>query len=84
MTQKKRTRKPKQDAIGPLVKEALQVLEALDGAKELYKRMDEITLLLKGKNLAGTGLEMVDNFSEKNVVFRPAGVRRFELKRVKS
>jgi len=32
------------------------------------------------KTADGTVIVMVDNFAEKNVCFRPAAVRRFELK----
>lgn len=31
----------------------------------------------------GKKVKVIDNFAEKNKVFRPAGVRRFDLKEVK-
>lgn len=68
--------------ITKLCVEAQNILSAVEDYKKLYQRLDEITLELQGQELAGTGLALIDNFAEKNVVWRPAGVRRFELKRV--
>lgn len=63
-----------------LAVEAENILAALTEYKALYARLDEITNLLMDEDLSDTKFAMVDNFAEKNVVFRPAGVRRFELK----
>ena len=49
--------------------------------RALGRTLKEITMLLKGEDLSGVSLVIIDNFAEKNVVFRPAGVRRFELKK---
>lgn len=68
--------------ITKLAVEAQNLMSTLEGYKKLYQRIDEITLALKDQDMEGTGLEVVDNFEQKNVVFRPAGVRRFELKKV--
>lgn len=65
-----------------LAVEAQNVLSAIEDNKRLYARLDELTQILKDANLSGTGLTVIDNFSDKNTVFRPAGVRRFELKKV--
>lgn len=68
-----------------LIQEALEVMSQLEANKALYTRLDELTAALKeakAKELKEAGLVMVDNFAEKNAVFRPACVRRFELKKV--
>ncbi len=54
----------------------------LEGVKPLYKRSDEIIQLLQGCDLSKTKWMMIDNFSDKNTVFKVAGVKRFELKKV--
>jgi hypothetical protein len=71
--------------IEKLAKEAIEVMAQLEAAKPLYQRLDELTLALveaKSKELRAYGLVVVDNFAEKNAVFRPACVRRFEVKKV--
>lgn len=68
--------------ITKLAVEAQNLMSAVEDYKKMYQRIDEITLILQGEDLSGTGLSVIDNFAEKNVVWRPAGVRRFELKRV--
>jgi hypothetical protein len=68
--------------ITKLAVEAQNLMSAVEDYKKMYQRIDEITLILQGEDLSGTGLAVVDNFAEKNVVWRPAGVRRFELKKV--
>lgn len=66
-----------------LASEALEVLAKLEAVKPLYARLDELTVALsEAKGLELYGVQIVDNFREKNAVFRPACVRRFELKRV--
>ena len=62
--------------------EAQNIMTVVEDYKKLYARLDEITALLVGADLFATGIVVVDNFQDKNVVFRPAAVRRFELKRV--
>lgn len=67
--------------------ERLATLEAmLNASKTLYAERDKLALELK--DLVGVGVEVshgdmimkvVDNFAEKNTVFRPAGVKRFDL-----
>lgn len=79
-TMKKLTKKQ----ITELLVEAENIHASLDAVKPLYKRLDEIVEQLISHDLSGTGYAMVDNFAEKNTVFRMAGVKRFELKKVAS
>lgn len=64
----------------------LEIQRELDIRKELYAELDRITLELQESGFAsaeldGLRIDLVDNFSEgKNTVFRPAGVKRFEIK----
>lgn len=62
----------------------LQIQRELDLRKELYAELDALVLELqaggfKCAELEGMRLELVDNFTEKNTVFRPAGVKRYEI-----
>lgn len=66
-----------------------QIEELKEQAKACYERMDELTekigkLLPPGEEVDYPRLQktvrMVDNFEDRNVVFRPAAVRRFEIK----
>jgi hypothetical protein len=64
----------------------IEIQRELDIRKELYAELDRITLELvesgfASAELEGLQIDLVDNFAEgKNTVFRPAGVKRFELK----
>ncbi len=73
--------------LGKILERLTQVKAAIDLTKKLYDEQDMLTAQLK--ELIGTDVEVshgdtifsiVDNFASKNVVFRPAAVRRFELK----
>ena len=64
-----------------LAVEAQNIMAALADYKKLYGRLDEITQILKDENLDGSGVIIVDNFAEKNVVWKASGIRRFELKK---
>lgn len=64
-----------------LLVEAENIYAALAGYKELYARLDEITASLVGQDLEGSNWSLIDNFETKMVVFKPVGVRRWELKR---
>lgn len=62
----------------------LDIQKELDLRKELYAELDDLILQLKAggftqADLEGQRIELVDNFDEKNTVFRPAGVKRFEI-----
>ncbi len=71
-----------------LAKRAKEVLDQLEAQKVLYKELDELTEALCQSPLVlphillGAGIQIVDNFRDKNAVFRPACVRRFEIKKV--
>lgn len=63
-----------------------EVQSALDLMKKLYEEKEVLTMQLK--ELVPVGQEVshgdyifsvVDNFAEKNTVFRPAAVKRFDL-----
>lgn len=70
--------------ITELLVEAENIQASLAAVKPLYARLDEITESLIGQELAGSGFSIIDNFAEKNTVFRMAGVKRFELKKIAS
>jgi len=68
----------------------IELTEEIERRKSLYDELEKLTLELKeagftsgefkkypGKEYA---LELVDNFSEKNVAWRMAAVRRWEIK----
>lgn len=75
-----------------LCKQALQLLEQLESVKPLYADLDTIIMRLhelgfeSAECLDGETLELVSNFIDpktgaaRNTVFRPAGVKQFELK----
>lgn len=64
----------------------LEIQRELDLRKALYAELDALVLELQtggfsSADLEGMRLELVDNFADgKNTVFRPAGVKRFEIK----
>lgn len=63
----------------------LSINAELEQRKALYAELDALVLELqaagfKSADLEGMRLELVDNFADgKNTVFRPAGVKRFEI-----
>jgi hypothetical protein len=69
------------------ISERLATLELMLATyKTLFEEKDRLTLELmdligteKEVNVGDMILSVVDNFKEKNVVWRPAGVRRFDL-----
>lgn len=72
-----------------IAKRLVELEATLEAVKPLYAERDKLTLelvKLEVKTIPLTFLEdermieVVDNFAEKNTVFRPAGVRRFEVK----
>jgi hypothetical protein len=67
-----------------LLEEALKIRVRLEKDKLLYRRLDDITQLLSsGKKrtylFEGYRISVIDNFAEKNTVFRATAIRRFEL-----
>lgn len=74
------------DVYQSVIKRLSDIESTLGLMKKLYEEKEELTLKLK--DMIGTGVEVThgdyvfkvnDNFAEKNVVFRPAAVRRFDL-----
>lgn len=63
----------------------IEIQRELDIRKALYDELDMLTEQLVAEGFQAGGIDgsiitMVDNFADKNTVFRPAGVKRFELK----
>lgn len=65
----------------------LRIKEQLDAIRPLYEERDQLTAELT--SIVGAGNEakagenvvaVVDNFADRNTVFRPASVSRFEVK----
>lgn len=79
---KARKFKPEND---PLLDQLLDVEAQLIEAKRLYSLRDVLLDQLLKKNFKclvykGRNFQIVDNFSDRNVAFKTAGVKRFELK----
>lgn len=67
------------------VTRVLDLQKELDLRKALYAELDALVLELqadgfKSVDLEGFRIDLIDNFAERNTVFRPAGVKRFEIK----
>jgi hypothetical protein len=63
----------------------IELQRELDIRKALYDELDMLTIQLqaegfKDAELSGLVISLVDNFEKTNTAFRPAGVKRFELK----
>lgn len=63
----------------------LEINKVLDAAKPLREELDLLTLELVKNNCFSAEygtfvLSVVDNFQDTNTVFRPTGVKRYELK----
>jgi len=80
------TPEQKTDRMLKIIERLATIEMTLNAVKSLYNEKDSLTLELK--DLMGVGVELthgdaiikvVDNFAEKNTVFRTAGVKRFEL-----
>lgn len=63
--------------------------QKLEGVKKLYEEVDDLTLKIMSSKKVPKTLELngkkidvavVDNFAEKNVVWRAAGVRRWDIR----
>lgn len=68
-----------------ILKRVIDIQRELDIRKALYDELDMLTEQLQAEGFEAAGLDgltivLVDNFAEKNTVFRPAGVKRFEIK----
>jgi hypothetical protein len=67
------------------LRKVLELTEALEARKALYDELDKLTLELQSEGFVqalvdGNLITMQDNFSEKNVQWRMAAVRRYEIK----
>lgn len=63
-----------------------ELLTALEAIKPLYEELDALVVeyvAAHGTGPTPAGIEVVDNFADRNTVFRVAGVKRFEAKRIK-
>jgi hypothetical protein len=63
----------------------IELQAELDVRKALYEELDLLTIQLQAEGfhdaeLSGMLITLVDNFEINNTCFRPAGVKRFELK----
>ncbi len=63
----------------------LELNRELDVRKALYTELDMLTMQLQDEGfrdaeLDGMLVTLVDNFEKSNTAFRPAGVKRFELR----
>jgi hypothetical protein len=63
---------------------AAAIKAQLESMKPLYDELDAIVVrvskhIQKVHNVGNTVFTIVDNFEAKNTVFRPCGVKRFEL-----
>lgn len=68
------------------LRRALEIMDLLKAQKPLYAELDELTVELERLGLSdvefpdGRTVRLVDNFAESNTQFRPAGIKRFELR----
>ena len=63
----------------------IEIQAELDVRKALYEELDMLTVQLQDEGFVREHfgdliVELVDNFSKSNTAFRPAGVKRFELR----
>lgn len=63
----------------------LELQRELDVRKDLYTELDLLTMQLQAEGFKdaefdGLLISLVDNFLASNTCFRPAGVKRFEIK----
>lgn len=69
----------------PKLKRLLEIRAELEANKPLYAELDAIVVELSKKVkreyvVGGFLIEIVDNFATKNTCFRPAAVKRFDVK----
>lgn len=63
-----------------LIKEAKEIHRKIEKNKKLYARLDEIIQeLIKTDFQSESGVTLVDNFKNKNMQWKAAGIRRFDL-----
>lgn len=78
---------PEESKQNEIIQRIIDLKARLDANKPLYEELDRLVLELKGTLGVSNEVtafdhyvEVVDNFAEKNTVFRPCGVKRFEVK----
>lgn len=67
------------------LKRLLEIRAQLEANKPLYAELDSIVVELSKKVkreyvIGGLLIQIVDNFATKNTCFRPAAVKRFDVK----
>lgn len=72
-------KKSSKNQVVELLVEAQNIQSILEEVKPLYSRLDDIVSMLRGMDLSGTGYEVVDQFEDRNTVFRATGISRFKL-----
>jgi hypothetical protein len=69
------------ESLAEKCKEAVSILKKLGRNKKLYARLEELTEELETvRDLESHGLQVVDNFAQKNTAFRQTAFKRVELK----
>ncbi len=68
-----------------ILSRVIELQRELDIRKDLYTELDMLVMQLQSEGFVdaefeGYLLKVVDNFADTNTCFRPAGVKRFELK----
>jgi hypothetical protein len=71
--------------IEEMLDRVIELHKQIEGYKKAYSELDTITMKLLELNFKttvfrGHPIMLVDNFKDKNCVFRTTGVRRFEIK----
>ena len=64
--------------------QAKGLLKKLEKNKQHYAILERLAVDLRGQNLSEFGIENVDNFAEKNRVYRSSGISRWELRLLES
>lgn len=68
-----------------ILKRVIQIHEELEVRKALYDELDMLIIQLQAEGFVsaeidGLLIQLVNNFETTNTVFRPAGVKQFEVK----
>lgn len=69
----------------PILARIIQLQKHIEEMKAMYTELDMLTMQLqaegfKDAEFEGLVISLVDNFLSANTCFRPAGVKRFEIK----
>lgn len=68
-----------------ILRRVIQIHEELEVRKALYDELDMLIIQLQAEGFVsaeidGLLIQLVNNFETTNTVFRPAGVKQFEVK----